>query len=434
MKTYLFIIFLYFNGFFLNAQNPTNNQGYITTKDRRLHTNSSAKLIINPDSIYIFNSKKHHILDSLRNNKNDLPYDDYVLKSELEKCVHLKEVYLHADKNISFDFKPFKELEIVHLDFEYSDQQIEDLVNNAKNLKILYLSSYRSVPDRFYDLKSLEYLNFKCYKKNIDERISNLTNLKRLYLSRYDDNLNKSIWTIPNLEILELPDSKLIIIPENCSSKIKYLKITKADSIIFPEKTKGFDSLKLIYLEDIKNQINGQNAINNFKNLRGFYCKKTVFDCFPRTKNLSLFEELVLSDCFFNDYNPDFASNKKLERIDLYDNTSKYKIDKLPKNMKSLKNLVSFSYAMYNVKIPRYFKKFKKLKKLLIKSRENNFELEYKYVKRIKKFNLPNLQIFYFQLGKDWTEKQRDELEIYRANMKEKTDIVNFFNLEIEPD
>ena len=74
---------------------------------------------------------------------------------------------------------------------------IPDSIGNLKNLLVLYLSdnqlTSKSIPKKFWDLTTLEYLNITDNKLvELSEGIGNLINLKELRL------YNNDIQTLPN--------------------------------------------------------------------------------------------------------------------------------------------------------------------------------------------------------------------------------------------
>lgn len=371
-----------------------------------LKTDRSGRIIGSPDSVLRMAGIK--VVES---EKNITRENEAILLSEFMKCKNLLTLSFKQNiETLSIDFRQFSKLRGLTLNFNWAPEQLNTIAITAKGLKHLNITFDKPLPESLFQLNELSYLNISQVGKNkLSVDIAKLTSLKHVVLNHYIPGYDESVWTIPNMQVLEIQEGT-VVLPENFQrpEELKFLKLDHLDTLVFPESMKCFDSLNALAILDITTPIVLNRSISDLKSLKGLKINGCFLKSTPDLSGMANLEELTIINCRIDSYNLDFSKTENLKylvvsNVNPVNETIK---TKFPKGMKNLTNLetVFIRHVVVN-KVPRYFSKFDHLNYLNL----SLCKIDYKSIQLLN--GMKNLKFCSYQYADNITTNQRDELD-----------------------
>lgn len=369
-----------------------------------LETDDHGKIIGSPDSILvIFKFKVVETEAEIRNGAS------FILRSELMKCTNLIGLTEYPEikkEKYPINYSYFPKLRNLSLNSYWSTGQLDTICQTAKGLRYMYLPFNKPIPESFFQLKELSFLHIaQAANVQLSTDFSKMKSLKHVLFYNYQSGYDESIWTIPNLEVLEIIQGKLLF-PEKfqCSRSLQLLKLEELDTLVFPSSFKGMDSLKALYLFNGRTSIHFNDSFRDLIGLKGLNINGCFINTTPDLTGMKDLEELTIINCRIeNSYTLDFSNNSKLRYLVIGNsNPANETLSKFPESLKGLTSLETLYLGCVIVNtIPSYFSNFHALNSLNL----GRCKIDYKSVLLLK--SMTNLKYCSFQFADNITEEQR---------------------------
>jgi hypothetical protein len=369
-----------------------------------LKTDDHGKIIGSPDSVLAI--VKFKVVKTEVEIRKGTPT---ILQSELMKCTNLISLTEYPEikkEKYPINYSYFPKLRSLSLNSYWSTGQLDTICQTAKGLRHMYLPFNKPIPDSFFQLKELSFLHIdQGGKVQLSTDFSKMKSLKHVLFYNYQSGYDEAIWTIPNLEVLEIIQGKLLF-PEKfqCSRSLQFLKLEEMDTLVFPLSFKGMDSLKALYIFNGRTSIHFNDSFRDLIGLKGLKINGCFINTTPDLTGMKELEELTIINCRIEkSYTLNFSNNGKLRYLKIENsNPANETVSKFPESLKGLTSLetLSLGYVIVNT-IPSYFSNFHSLNSLSL----GRCKIDYKSVLLLKA--MTNLKYCSFEFADNITEEQR---------------------------
>lgn len=288
--------------------------------------------------------------------RTDIPVNEKsraIRIEDLHKCSELGFFEFNSSSNGHWsdllDFKKFPQLRYVHSDHLMTEDQLNDLLCTAKNLKGLQIKINFEVPECICELEHLRYLVItNAGEVSLPKCIKDIPNLKYLALNGNgigaDDLLNQTIWNIPSLELLRIDGGKYVDIKPSVSNmhRLKQLDIVSVDSISYPVEFTQLDSLELLNISWVNKKMKFPNSLSQMNRLKAIKLVQVRLTELPLMQNHSVVEYIYYHEIHELDelQNLNFHDLDKLKHLWLSGSAFQV-LDSIPNGIQSLPVLES---------------------------------------------------------------------------------------------